>query len=63
MIVFGGFENNLRVNTIQVYSFEDQRWSFPENDIGDPIPEPRSGHSSVVYKNKLYIFGGTNRDN
>ena len=63
MVVFGGFEDNYRVNTLQIYNFEESRWSFPENDIGDPVPEARAGHSSVIYKNKLYIFGGTNKDN
>lgn len=63
MIVFGGFEDMIRVNTMQVYNFEDTRWSFPENEITEPVPEARGGHSSVIHKNKMYIFGGTNRDN
>ena len=63
MVVFGGFEDNLRVNTLQIYNFDESRWSFPENDIGDPVPPARAGHSAVIYKNKLCIYGGTDKDN
>ena len=32
MVVFGGFENNMRVNTLQFYGLDDQRWLTPEID-------------------------------
>ena len=32
MVVFAGFENDVRVNTLQIYGLDDQRWHLPEND-------------------------------
>ena len=63
MVVFGGFENNVRVNTLQIYGLDDQRWVLPEVDPTEEYPQPRAGHSAVVSKGCLYIFGGTDMDN
>jgi hypothetical protein len=36
-------------------------WSRPLNVIADnegDIPAPRTAHTCVIYKHKLYVFGG-----
>ena len=63
MIVFGGFEAGERVNTIFRFHFAAKRWEQVKAKAGSPLPEPRAGHSSVIYKDTLVIFGGKNGEN
>ena len=39
---------------------ETNTWSEVEVRGGTP-PEPRSGHSAVVFKGAMYIFGGRDK--
>ena len=62
--LIGGRERNADgkwkpVNTVEVYD------PVTENQILAPIKmnEARSGHSAIVYKNKLFVFGGYGNDN
>jgi N-acetylneuraminic acid mutarotase len=63
MIVFGGFEAGERVNTIFRFHFAAKKWEQVKAKPGSPLPEPRAGHSSVIYKDTLVIFGGKNVEN
>jgi N-acetylneuraminic acid mutarotase len=57
MFVFGGFDGVERRNDMHVFNFTTKTWRLVDNATGSP-PTPRDRHSSVVYRNCLYIFGG-----
>lgn len=63
MIVFAGFERGMRQNSIIQYDFNSKIWSEIEADKAFTPPQPRAGHSAVIYEDKLYIFGGKDEDN
>ena len=43
-------------------SFSDLRWEKMRY-VGKDAPCPRAGHSSVLYRDNLYVFGGKDNDN
>ena len=49
--------NSCNINTHQLWKFNllNNTWANIESDY---TPEPRRGHTGVLYKNKYYIFGG-----
>lgn len=58
LYLFGG-ECRTLLNDIRVLSPETLKWEAPIlSKDGDPPPEPRSGHSTVSYRNSLIVFGG-----
>lgn len=50
MIIFGGFEAGERVNTIYKFSFATKKWEMLKPKQGIALPQPRAGHSAVIYK-------------
>lgn len=58
MIIFGGFEDGERTNSIIVYNFKTNVWNKIKNNEKTSKPCPRSGHSAVFHNNQMYIFGG-----
>jgi N-acetylneuraminic acid mutarotase len=62
MVVFGGFENGVRTNSMVRYNFESNTWS-EFKAAGGPEPQPRAGHSALIYDDKMWIFGGKDDDN
>ena len=62
MVLFGGFKDGARSNTLFKFSFKLNAWTAVQAK-GKRKPEPRAGHVSVIYKNHLAIFGGTNEKN
>ena len=58
MYVFGGLTNQGRVGDFWELNLRNFQWTQIA-DAGQ-APTPRSGHSSVVYKNVLLVFGGMN---
>ena len=62
MIVFGGFERGVRCNTMIRFDFNNNQWDELEV-LGGPEPQPRAGHSAIMYDEKMYIFGGKDEDN
>ncbi|CAG9331517.1 unnamed protein product [Blepharisma stoltei] len=56
MVVFGGFAEGVRSNTVYILNLSTQKWKRAQTD---EEPSPRSNHSSVVYNHCLYIFGGS----
>lgn len=63
LIVFGGLsQDNNTFNDIYLYNIEKKEW-IKAGIIEDPVnqfPLSRNSHSSVLYKDKLFIFGGSN---
>lgn len=65
MYVFGGkdFENN-KLFDLWVFDIPTLTWAeikaYPQPTVSFDLnfSQPRSGHSAVVYKNQIYIFGG-----
>jgi N-acetylneuraminic acid mutarotase len=61
MIVFGGLFFNERNNWTSILDLKKNEWIHNQMESKDEIlPDPRSQHSSVVYDEKMYIFGGRN---
>ncbi|KAJ0175456.1 hypothetical protein K1T71_008615 [Dendrolimus kikuchii] len=59
MYIFGGFNGNSEThfNDIYRYSFKDNVWQLV--NVGGPIPCKRRRQACIVYKDKVYLFGGT----
>eukprot|EP01112_Ceratiomyxa_fruticulosa_P008154 TRINITY_DN2109_c0_g1_i4.p1 TRINITY_DN2109_c0_g1~~TRINITY_DN2109_c0_g1_i4.p1 ORF type:complete len:553 (-),score=112.31 TRINITY_DN2109_c0_g1_i4:287-1945(-) len=47
------------LNSIERFDFLTQTWSSVA-DYAEPKPEPRDGHIAVVYRDSMYVFGGSN---
>lgn len=57
--MFGGQEDdNKKLNDIWCYDCSSHSWSQVEGADETYKPTPRSGHSTVVHGNKMWIFGG-----
>lgn len=57
MIVFGGLgDGGERFNDLCVLDLATQEWSRPVT--AGVVPEPRSHHGTVLYGDKLIVFGG-----
>lgn len=55
--IYGGtYLSGVKNQDIVMYDIKKNHFSVPE--IGGKIPDNRYDHSMVLYKNKLYIFGG-----
>lgn len=61
MYIFGGFIAGERTNQLIVYNFREQMWSRVKPQGAKP--SARNDHSSCIYNNCMYIFGGRNNDN
>ena len=62
MFVFGGFGEQGELKN-DVYSFETSNNSWQrEESAFDKQPLPRAGHSSVMLKQKMFVFGGKGSD-
>ena len=62
MFVFGGYNNSGELsNEIYSYHVKEKLWQR-EKVMSDFAPQPRAGHSCVIIKNKLFIFGGKGED-
>lgn len=58
LYLFGGESRSL-FNDVKILNPETWKWeAAPVSAASDPAPEPRSGHSTVNYKNSLVVFGG-----
>lgn len=63
MVIFGGFIcGGTRCNTIYRYYFKDNKWEHVKI-MGEIMPSPRAGHSSVIHNDSMYVFGGKDEDN
>ena len=53
--LFGGNSSNINSHQFWKFNLSNNTWTNITSSI---MPEPRRGHSGVIYKNKYYIFGG-----
>jgi hypothetical protein len=59
MYIFGGQDDdNQKLDDLWAFNLEQREWSPIKFGDDDFKPVARSGHSTVVYGNKMYIFGG-----
>ena len=62
MFLFGGYNGMGDLsNDIHSYSIKDNVWK-KQIDVSDVSPCPRAGHSCVLLKNKIFLFGGKGND-
>jgi len=59
MIIFGGYSSKGRKNDVYFYNVDEKTW-IRKLGGSDPkkTPIPRSGHSSVVLGDLMWMFGG-----
>ena len=63
MYVFGGQDDdNNKLGDLWEFDMASSAWRQLGGQDGEYTPIPRSGHTSVVSGDKLYIFGGIYRD-
>eukprot|EP01080_Neovahlkampfia_damariscottae_P012532 gene12532-6354_t len=59
MIIFGGIDSNSRsLCDAHVFDFSTYTW-FTINTTGSTLPTSRHQHSSILYKDSMIVFGGT----
>ncbi|XP_062509238.1 rab9 effector protein with kelch motifs-like [Corticium candelabrum] len=62
LILFGGTTADSASETdfsdVHIFNIEDGTWQ--EVAVGGPVPDKRYSHCSVVWKNKMIVFGGLN---
>lgn len=57
-VFFGGYgKNDEFSNEIFYYFFEENKWV--RSKTGEKKPDARAGHAGAIYKNNLYVFGGS----
>lgn len=62
MFIFGGYDENGKLRN-DVHSFNVNHNFWQEEELGQgPKPSPRAGHSSVLMKTLMYIFGGKGKE-
>lgn len=59
LVVFGGGQSSTYYSDIWVLDTQMRRWTRPSFDV-EIAPAPRRAHTTVMYKGKLWIFGGGN---
>lgn len=58
MVIFGGVDvEQQRFNDVFIYNYERHSW-MPMSPQGDLVPQARTFHRSVAYKNVMYVMGG-----
>lgn len=59
IVIIGGGEGASYYNSVFVFDIPARRWSRPTFTSGD-VPPPRRAHTTVLYQNKIWVFGGGN---
>ena len=54
--LFGGRNDNMPCNTLYVFDTKTLKWTSPR--VCGLIPAARDGHSSCIFGDAMYIFGG-----
>ena len=60
IVVFGGGEEVAYYNSIHILDTTTRRWIQPTFPEDTKLPPPRRAHTAVLYKNKIWVFGGGN---
>lgn len=59
MIVFAGKnDDNEKMNDVWILDLIYWTWSEVKYQSEETVPVPRSGHSAILYDNKMMIFAG-----
>jgi hypothetical protein len=58
-VIIGGGEGASYYNSVYVFDIPTRRWSRPTFTTGE-VPPPRRAHTTVLYQNKIWVFGGGN---
>ena len=53
--LYSGNSSNINTHQLWKYNLISNNWANIETNF---TPEPRRGHTGILYKNKYYIFGG-----
>jgi hypothetical protein len=59
IVIIGGGEGASYYNSVHVFDIPTRRWSRPTFTSAE-IPPPRRAHTTVLYQNKIWVFGGGN---
>ncbi|KAI0255637.1 hypothetical protein BJV78DRAFT_690122 [Lactifluus subvellereus] len=59
IVIIGGGEGASYYNSVHVFDIPTRRWSRPTFTTAD-VPPPRRAHTTVLYQNKIWVFGGGN---
>jgi len=62
MWIYGGNVGGERVGDIYKFIFNENKWEIVKS-FSKANPLPRAGHSAVVYKDSMIVFGGKDEDN
>ena len=57
LVLFGGHDGNRHLQDTSVYDFEKGAWSYLQTE--GVTPSPRDSHIAVVFKNSMFIYGGS----
>lgn len=57
MVVFGGYAAGERSSNVYTLNLASEKWKQAQTSKG---PEGRSNHTAVIFKDHMYVFGGTN---
>ncbi|KAI0077640.1 galactose oxidase [Panus rudis PR-1116 ss-1] len=60
LVVFGGGEGPVYRNDVYVFDTVTRRWQRPVFPEDMELPPARRAHTAVLYKNKVWVFGGGN---
>lgn len=60
LVVFGGGEGPVYRNDVYVLDTLTRCWTKAEFPEDTAQPPPRRAHTAVLYKNKVWVFGGGN---
>lgn len=58
MYVFGGKSDSAtKLNDLWMFNMTSHKWIEVRN-VDEVVPEPRSGHSSLIFDGVILVFGG-----
>eukprot|EP01080_Neovahlkampfia_damariscottae_P011723 gene11723-5062_t len=61
LVIFGGQTLEKKPKYLDdLYTFNIKEKTFKKVEVENSNPKPRSGHSSVIKDDKMYVFGGSN---
>lgn len=63
MYIFGGHDGVKQLNDFYFYDFKNEIWCQIICNANSNIPTPRDSHASVIYRDSLFIFGGSINSN
>ena len=59
MVLFGGFTSLGRTNNVWLFNIDEKKWELREQGEDERrYPKARTGHTSVVMGEKMWMFGG-----